>query len=139
MIFKDKTTNRAKPNREREGGATTAEVEAEAEGEAPPQVPSELAIETSSPGFNAAQIYEEAAPGVVTIRSVFGGAAGGAEGSGFVLDEDGEIVTNAHVVTDESSGETARSPPPKSSSNSRTATCWKRRSSASTRSPTSPC
>jgi S1-C subfamily serine protease len=40
---------------------------------------------------------------VVTIRSVFGGAAGGAEGSGFVLDPNGEIVTNAHVVTEESS------------------------------------
>jgi len=39
---------------------------------------------------------------VVTIRSVFGGAAGGAEGSGFVLDPNGEIVTNAHVVTEES-------------------------------------
>jgi S1-C subfamily serine protease len=40
---------------------------------------------------------------VVTIRSVFD--AGAAEGSGFVLDEGGEIVTNAHVVTDESSGD----------------------------------
>ncbi len=41
---------------------------------------------------------------MVTIRSVFGGSAGGAEGSGFVLTDSGEIVTNAHVVTDESSG-----------------------------------
>jgi S1-C subfamily serine protease len=72
--------------------------------EAPPQVPRELAIETGSPGFNAAEIYREDAPGVVTIRSVFGGAAGGAEGSGFVLDPNGEIVTNAHVVTEEEEG-----------------------------------
>jgi S1-C subfamily serine protease len=64
----------------------------------------QVAIETSSPGFDATRIYEEASPGVVTIRSVFG-EAGAAEGSGFVLDQDGEIVTNAHVVTDDSTGE----------------------------------
>jgi S1-C subfamily serine protease len=63
----------------------------------------QVIIETSSPGFNAARVYSEAAPGVVTIRSVFG-ETGAAEGSGFVLNEAGEIVTNAHVVTDESTG-----------------------------------
>jgi S1-C subfamily serine protease len=102
VIFKNKSDSP-------EGGSTTAEAggsttEAESESEEIPQVPPEVAIETASPGFNAAQIYEEASPGVVTIRSVFGAGSSGAEGSGFVLDEDGEIVTNAHVVTDESSG-----------------------------------
>jgi S1-C subfamily serine protease len=63
----------------------------------------EVVVEASSPGFDATRVYEEAAPGVVTIRSVFD--AGAAEGSGFVLDAEGEIVTNAHVVTDESSGD----------------------------------
>ena len=63
----------------------------------------EVIIATSSPGFDATRIYEKAAPGVVTIRSVFAAAA--AEGSGFVLDGKGEIVTNAHVVTDESGGD----------------------------------
>ncbi len=63
----------------------------------------QVAIEASSPGFDATQVYREAAPGVVTIRSVFG-SAGAAEGSGIVIDEDGEIVTNAHVVTDDSTG-----------------------------------
>jgi S1-C subfamily serine protease len=63
----------------------------------------QVAIETSSPGFDATRVYREAAPGVVTIRSVFDQSA--AEGSGFVLDDKGEIVTNAHVVTDESGGE----------------------------------
>jgi 2-alkenal reductase len=70
----------------------------------PPAATPQVAIETSSPGFSATRVYEQAAPGVVTIRSVFG-SAGAAEGSGFVLDEAGEIVTNAHVVTDESTGE----------------------------------
>jgi S1-C subfamily serine protease len=63
----------------------------------------QVAIETSSPGFDATGVYREAAPGVVTIRSVFD--EGAAEGSGFVLDDQGEIVTNAHVVTDESTGQ----------------------------------
>jgi S1-C subfamily serine protease len=69
-----------------------------------PAAEPQVAIEASSPGFDAREVFERAAPGVVTIRSVFG-KAGAAEGSGFVLDADGEIVTNAHVVTDESTGE----------------------------------
>jgi len=64
----------------------------------------QVAIEASSPGFDAREVFERAAPGVVTIRSIFG-SAGAAEGSGFVVDDSGEIVTNAHVVTDESGGE----------------------------------
>jgi S1-C subfamily serine protease len=100
VIFKDKAGDST--------GATEPEAAGAGEGESletaqtPPPVPSELAIETGSPGFNAAEIYREVSPGVVTIRSIFGGAAGGAEGSGFVLDPNGEIVTNAHVVTEES-------------------------------------
>ncbi len=63
----------------------------------------QVIVETAANGFDAARVYREASPGVVTIRSIFGGD-NAAEGSGFVLDTSGRIVTNAHVVTDESSG-----------------------------------
>ncbi len=58
----------------------------------------QVMVQTASEGFDAARVYREASPGVVTIRSIFDESA--AEGSGFVLDKDGRIVTNAHVVTD---------------------------------------
>ena len=65
-----------------------------------------VAVETAESGFDAARVYREASPGVVTIRSVFGPAEGSgpsaAEGSGFEFNGNGEIVTNAHVVTVES-------------------------------------
>ena len=64
----------------------------------------QVAVQTAEHGFDAARVFREASPGVVTIRSIFRGEGGAAEGSGFVLDDKGHIVTNAHVVTDESSG-----------------------------------
>ena len=57
-------------------------------------------------GFDPAQIYERLSPGVVTILSIFENGAAlldedgeGGQGSGFVLDSQGHIATNAHVVT----------------------------------------
>jgi putative serine protease PepD len=66
-----------------------------------------VVIEAREGAFNAHQAFRAAAPGVVTILSVFdrGELAGsGGQGSGFVLNEEGEIATNAHVVTDGAAG-----------------------------------
>jgi S1-C subfamily serine protease len=82
-----------------DGGSSSSQ------GAAPSQDPPQVIVQTAEHGFDAAKVYREASPGVITIRSIFGGGGGAAEGSGFVLDTSGRIVTNAHVVTDESGGE----------------------------------
>jgi S1-C subfamily serine protease len=81
------------------GGGSATPAGGEPSGETTTQV----AVQAAASGFDAAQVYRDASPGVVTIRSIFGGS--GAEGSGFVLDTAGRIVTNAHVVTEGEGGE----------------------------------
>jgi S1-C subfamily serine protease len=63
-------------------------------------------------GFDPKAIYKSESPSVVTVVSLFGSGSlssilngdggdggGGGVGSGFVLDDTGQIATNAHVVT----------------------------------------
>ena len=57
-------------------------------------------------GFDPRAIYERLSPGVVTVISMFGekrepGGGEGGLGSGFVLDGEGYVATNAHVVLGE--------------------------------------
>jgi 2-alkenal reductase len=88
-----------------EDAETAAEPATAPEGDA-----KRVVIEAADGAFDAQTIYEQAAAGVVTIRSVlggggdapdlFGGGGGQGQASGFVISEQGEILTNAHVVTD---------------------------------------
>ncbi len=67
-------------------------------GEEPPQEATTPAPEDGG----LASLYEDVNPGVVNIRVYVerAGMTSAGAGSGFILDEEGHIVTNHHVVTD---------------------------------------
>jgi S1-C subfamily serine protease len=83
------------------GGDDTVSVTTTTTSEPQPQV----VVQTATEGFDPVEIYRRAAPGVVTVLSVFDtgdallGEATAGQGSGFVLNDEGEVVTNAHVVS----------------------------------------
>ena len=66
--------------------------------------PSRSWSDSPNGNFNAAQVYEKSAPGVVTVLSIFNedatalGGGGAGQGSGFVISDEGEILTNTHVI-----------------------------------------
>jgi S1-C subfamily serine protease len=84
------------------GGGDTTITEGSSAGSA-----QQVVVQAGSGDFNPAQIYKDVSPGVVTIISVFdssgssilGSGSSAGQGSGFVVDKEGDIVTNAHVVT----------------------------------------
>jgi 2-alkenal reductase len=67
-------------------------------------------------GFQAGEIYRRLSPGVVTVISIFENGPSllgqedgeGGQGSGFVLDGEGYVATNAHVVTTGTPGNAER-------------------------------
>src|SRR5205085_11310486 len=83
-----------------DSGHTTTVVTSSGSGSAPP--PAAGAKVVNSQPTNVSEIYRRVFSGVVYVESTqsVGGFGGGqaASGSGFVIDQQGHIVTNDHVV-----------------------------------------
>jgi S1-C subfamily serine protease len=92
------------------GSAITAGAMSTGDGSSGPLVRRQGVLASSS-GLNADEIYERTAPSVVYVRantvqadaSAFDSSTGGqlapSTGSGFVVDDDGRVLTSAHVIS----------------------------------------
>lgn len=59
---------------------------------------------TSSTGLSGEEIYAKVSPSVVSVQAVNLSSGDGGTGSGVIMSADGYIITNNHVVTDETTG-----------------------------------
>jgi S1-C subfamily serine protease len=69
-----------------------------------PSASTTVTVDSAGKVFDPAKIYADTVDGVISVSSIFGTGGGpfdaqAAGGSGFVLGDDGEIVTNAHVIS----------------------------------------
>jgi S1-C subfamily serine protease len=79
----------------RAGSTVVVEAPAEGAGDAPARAAASPLV---GDRFEPARIYAEATPGVVTIYALFDGG-GRSQGSGFVVSDEGHVLTNSHVIT----------------------------------------